>query len=322
MPIKIPDGLTEEHIEIAIRDFDSGFPHDFGPSTGYDLIFDGKKYPPKAIIGLAARRLTGHQLVPSDFKGGVGSKCFRVLLNLGFQISPKTAPPEPGDAWTDDELQTTIEAYVQMLDLAKANEPFVKKDAYRELATIYGRSEKAYEYRFQNISAVLALLGRKWLPGLLPAKNVGTQVVARTERLLAKVESRPPSDLAEFESKVSQARKSSKRTKPKGNDKPDVTHSMRQSYTRDSEVKGWVLREAKGVCEACGENAPFVNHADEPFLEVHHVVTLADGGPDTIENAVAICPNCHRALHYAVDKDKRTENLYSKISRLNKSISS
>ncbi|WP_413817679.1 HNH endonuclease [Pseudomonas viridiflava] len=34
-------------------------------------------------------------------------------------------------------------------------------------------------------------------------------------------------------------------------------------------------------------------------MEVHHKIRLADGGLDTLENAVALCPNCHRATHYA-----------------------
>ncbi|MBN7827375.1 HNH endonuclease signature motif containing protein [Bowmanella dokdonensis] len=54
------------------------------------------------------------------------------------------------------------------------------------------------------------------------------------------------------------------------------------------------------------------------FLEVHHVIRLADNGPDTIDNAVALCPNCHRALHYADDMHERRELLYETVSRLRK----
>lgn len=35
----------------------------------------------------------------------------------------------------------------------------------------------------------------------------------------------------------------------------------------------------------------------KPYLESHHVITLADGGPDVIYNTIAICPNCHRKIH-------------------------
>ncbi len=47
-----------------------------------------------------------------------------------------------------------------------------------------------------------------------------------------------------------------------------------------------------------------------PFLEVHHVAPLSDGGSDRQENALACCPNCHRAFHFADDRITRTERAY------------
>jgi 5-methylcytosine-specific restriction protein A len=41
-----------------------------------------------------------------------------------------------------------------------------------------------------------------------------------------------------------------------------------------------------------------------PYLEVHHVKQLKDGGSDRIDNAVALCPNCHRKAHYGKEKSK------------------
>ena len=35
----------------------------------------------------------------------------------------------------------------------------------------------------------------------------------------------------------------------------------------------------------------------EPFLENHHLVWLSRGGTDTIDNTIALCPNCHRKMH-------------------------
>lgn len=32
--------------------------------------------------------------------------------------------------------------------------------------------------------------------------------------------------------------------------------------------------------------------------EVHHKVPLSAGGDDTVENAIALCPNCHRKAHF------------------------
>jgi len=79
-----------------------------------------------------------------------------------------------------------------------------------------------------------------------------------------------------------------------------------------------VLLRASGQCEGCGASAPFVDDDDDPFLEVHHVRTLASGGPDRVENAAALCPNCHRALHHAKDRDARRERLYDRVPSLNR----
>jgi hypothetical protein len=86
----IPDGITREHILAGIADFQDGYPHDFGPSTRYDLVHEAATYPPKAILGLAARHATGNVLSTSDFTGGQSSQCFRILRRLGFTIVPKS----------------------------------------------------------------------------------------------------------------------------------------------------------------------------------------------------------------------------------------
>lgn len=70
-------------------------------------------------------------------------------------------------------------------------------------------------------------------------------------------------------------------------------------FRRNPAVVVEVLQRAKGICEGCGNGAPFSRLTDgSPYLEVHHKVTLASGGEDTTENAVALCPNCHRREHF------------------------
>lgn len=70
-------------------------------------------------------------------------------------------------------------------------------------------------------------------------------------------------------------------------------------FDRDPDVVAEVLFLAKGSCQRCGSRAPFNRKSDKtPYLEVHHRIRLADGGHDTVENAEALCPNCHRFKHY------------------------
>lgn len=73
-------------------------------------------------------------------------------------------------------------------------------------------------------------------------------------------------------------------------------------YYRDPYLKQMVKRIADGKCQYCGNNAPFFDKQGEPYLEAHHVIRLADGGSDAIDNIVAICPNCHRKVHVLNDE--------------------
>lgn len=104
--------------------------------------------------------------------------------------------------------------------------------------------------------------------------------------------------------------------KPEGIRVPKSTVSEVAQYQRDPAVKGWVLQQARGKCDCCGCAAPFLDMEGVPFLEVHHVLQMAEGGSDTITNAVALCPNCHRELHYGANAAKLVERLYSKVSHL------
>jgi 5-methylcytosine-specific restriction protein A len=70
-------------------------------------------------------------------------------------------------------------------------------------------------------------------------------------------------------------------------------------FVRNPNVVAEVLHRATGSCEKCRQPAPFQKAKDNtPYLEVHHVIPLSKGGEDTIENAIAVCPNCHRKEHF------------------------
>ncbi|MCB9420578.1 MAG: HNH endonuclease [Ardenticatenaceae bacterium] len=81
---------------------------------------------------------------------------------------------------------------------------------------------------------------------------------------------------------------------------PEVTLIIQRVYKRNPDVVAHVLERANGICEECGKPAPFIRSSDNtPYLEVHHKIPLSYGGEDIVENAMAVCPNCHRKLHYA-----------------------
>lgn len=84
-------------------------------------------------------------------------------------------------------------------------------------------------------------------------------------------------------------------------------------FTRSPWVAEAVKRRARGICEACQEAAPFASTTGEPYLEVHHITPLSEGGFDTMTNTAAICPNCHRRCHHASDKAAYTRKLQESV---------
>lgn len=81
--------------------------------------------------------------------------------------------------------------------------------------------------------------------------------------------------------------------------KPQMFLSIIAKFNRNPDVVAEVLLRANGKCEQCKKDAPFVRKSDDtPYLEVHHKVSLSEGGEDTVDNCIAVCPNCHRELHY------------------------
>lgn len=85
---------------------------------------------------------------------------------------------------------------------------------------------------------------------------------------------------------------------------PDKVQTISYDFKRSPDVIAVVLKRANGKCELCGFGAPFYKASDgSPYLEVHHWKTLSKGGEDTVENAGALCPNCHRQAHFGQERE-------------------
>jgi 5-methylcytosine-specific restriction protein A len=81
---------------------------------------------------------------------------------------------------------------------------------------------------------------------------------------------------------------------------PERIQIISVGFRRNADVIVTALLRANGVCEKCKVKAPFLRRSDgSPYLEVHHWVPLSQGGEDTVKNAAALCPNCHREVHHA-----------------------
>src|SRR5437016_1716117 len=134
MPQSIPPGLKQEHVLRTLADLDGGIDHPFGQPTGYELVHDGKRYAPKAVVGLACRYSIGRILTPDEFSGGEapGQANF-VLRKLGFTVVRKDedAAEEEKPAhkdWTEQEVGLIVADYFDMLEAEVLGKSFKKSD--------------------------------------------------------------------------------------------------------------------------------------------------------------------------------------------------
>ncbi|WP_129127081.1 HNH endonuclease [Geomonas oryzae] len=226
--------------------------------------------------------------------------------------------------WTDSELEAAVMAYLKMREQEMAGLPYSKAEVNRSLrdGELSRRSKASIEYRMQNISAVLSEMCAPTIKGYLPAKNVGSQTKIKLLSTLDRLGVCSQEDYEpNFDQQVVDARVKRLLTKPfagipKGQTTPSQTTKTTVSYARDPLVKAWVLQKSEGRCEGCCSPAPFLNKDEAPYLEVHHLIKLAEGGPDTVENAVALCPNCHRRCHFGNDGESFTLRLFEGVERL------
>jgi len=87
--------VSREDVLRAIQEYDrlgaEAFfgKHGFAPTTTYDLIWNKRRYPPKAILGTAYELATGHRLGSEDFEGGKAG-AVSVLEKLGFTVQKRS----------------------------------------------------------------------------------------------------------------------------------------------------------------------------------------------------------------------------------------
>jgi len=85
------DQVSRTDVLRAIQEYDGLGPerffseHGFAPTTTYELIWDERRYPPKALLGTAYEFATGRRLASTDFEGGK-SGAVKVLGKLGFTV--------------------------------------------------------------------------------------------------------------------------------------------------------------------------------------------------------------------------------------------
>jgi hypothetical protein len=202
--------LEAKHVRQAARILSKQVSYKpFLESRVYDVLIDGQRFPPKAIVSKAYELATDEILIPPHFGGAIEGVWLRRLRALNFEIRKKGDLP-------------------------------------------------AFE---KEVAKSSALSQKKRLEAIAKAGTKAKKVLREVYR-----------------------------------------------YERSPHVKAECLFLAKGICAHCKKPGPFEDEATKlPFLEVHHKTPLSKGGEDSVENTVALCPNCHSKEHYA-EKLERDED--------------
>ena len=90
MPDLDPSNISRQSVLKALKLLNRGHrPKGYGKSVKYDLVCEGRNYPPKAVLAKAFEIESGGLELPNEFTGGSDTKCFDILKELKFTIIEK-----------------------------------------------------------------------------------------------------------------------------------------------------------------------------------------------------------------------------------------
>lgn len=90
-----------------------------------------------------------------------------------------------------------------------------------------------------------------------------------------------------------------------------------QVFQRDSSIRVAARHRANGKCELC-HCLGFIMADGRVYIETHHVIPLSEGGRDSADNVVAICPNHHREAHHGSSAAVIRESLLKHLRSVGK----
>jgi len=139
----IPANISFDHVLSAINDIDRSatpIPNRRG-SKRYNLLFNGKLYPPKYVISLANKYANGIELAPSLFSGGDDTN--KYLEKLGFEIIRKGMSPPMADHPKGDLMKKKDEKLTVGHNERCAR---CKQVVGKMLESIYGKVDENYKF--------------------------------------------------------------------------------------------------------------------------------------------------------------------------------
>lgn len=98
-----------------------------------------------------------------------------------------------------------------------------------------------------------------------------------------------------------------------------AANSQSHRYPTDTRLAKTALKLAQYKCENNPSHITFTSKNNTPFMEAHHLIPMTAQSNfninlDRTENLISLCPNCHSAVHYGADHERKIilKNLYNK----------
>lgn len=306
--LAIPQNITKVHLLQAIKLIDKDGVPARRKSTGYDVLYEGKLYPPKYVLAIANTLVNNEEL--RDFSGGKESNHF--LEQRGFKILSKS--------------QGDIEFYIN---------PLISSKRPREY-NLYNEGKRdaiIYEYLFNSKSH--RSLDESIL-GIPVNKRTGHESMNILHFIGLKNDHKGIFERIELEKSIEilKAQKSDfliviealmriHGSVQKGDDlikvleeDLDSEKSEEENYYSDGATKYYhgkryernILNRKKAIeahgltCFGCNFNFEEVyGERGKDFIEIHHIKLLSSLEREMIINPakdlVPVCSNCHRMIH-------------------------
>ena len=309
--------ITTAAVKSALDEFDAlgsdAFlaKYGFADAKRYWLVRDGKRYPSKAIAGVAHRYIDGQPILGSSTFTGGDASVGKKLDQLGFTIEVTPANPD----WSRDEL-------ILALDLYQSNPisiPGKDSVAVKSLSALLNAMHRAIRTEagstIRNANGVyLKLMNIRALdPAYTAQGKVGMQSGGKLEKALWLEYLGRGTELAADANGIREAiSKLGSGFAPPGSE-PDpyegeeggVILRLHKRYERDPKLVSQKRKLAKLAgtlsCEVCGfDFAHAYGAIGLDYIEVHHthpVHLMKPGSKTRLADLALLCANCHRMAH-------------------------
>ncbi|MEU6189036.1 HNH endonuclease [Nocardia sp. NPDC047038] len=284
--------------------------HGFKPAREYFLLYEGRAYDSKAIVGVAYSLMTGERYAAEDFSGGLALT--DRLERLGFEVTGKMAWKleeqilacdllDRNDWRTIPERDPRTEELSKLLRAQWVYAPSIPE--YRSTDSVHRKFEDlrtahpnhdGTRTRGGRLSAHVAEAFAKHRD-----KMRALAAMLRQHGQLDLVLDHDDEDIETPDADAASADEFAAAIEGKARQR------LTRVYERDPKLRRRKIersrRERNSIaCEVCGFDfeATYPGIGDG-YVHVHHVVPLHTSGPteNTLDDLILLCANCHQMIH-------------------------